>query len=62
MENGDGARLWVPVAATCGVVLPRNLALRRAYASEAGDAVSAAGTLSLRRGDEDEGVVALARI
>ena len=39
--------LWVPVLASCGVALPKAVRLRRAVVSEAGDGVSAAGTLAL---------------
>ena len=52
LSLGDGPlarllpQLWVPVAASCCVPLPRNVELLRATVSEAGDAVSAGGTLA----------------
>jgi len=48
-------KLWVPVAVTSGVLLPRSIALRRVTVSEAGDGVTCAGTLELtpkRRGSD----------
>ena len=47
-------QLWVPVAASCCVALPRALELRRAVVSQAGDAVSAAGTLALQASSTEE--------
>ena len=68
LSLGDGPltrllpQLWVPVAASSAVILPRRLELRRALVSEAGDGVSAAGTFSLSPAvaDERDGRYALA--
>ena len=48
-------QIWVPVGATSGVLLPRNVRLSKALVSEAGDAVSAAGELELRWREEEPG-------
>ena len=55
LSLGDGPlarllpKLWVPVAASTGVVFPRGLELRTATVSEAGDGVSASGDLALSK-------------
>lgn len=53
-------QLWVPVAASCCVALPRQLRLRRATVSAAGDGVSVGGALALAAEGGGEGGYALA--
>jgi hypothetical protein len=44
-------QLWVPVLSSSGVVLPRSVELERVSASDAGDGVTASGTIALSRED-----------
>ena len=53
-------QLWVPVAASCCVALPRGNSLRRAVVSDAGDGVSVGGALALAQQADEGGGYGLA--